>query len=253
MTAGTLGSVLEPPPRVPSGVTGRRTAAVVLAVVAVAAVLAAVRPPVALADGDPASDVLVYQPVFFPYNPAPPAARRELNGLVKSADQQGYKIRVAVIQSPRDLGSIPTLFGKPSVYARFLSSELSSIWRDRVLVVMPSGYGLAQGARLVRRGGVEHVVVNTRSGPDEAVLRRLPLPRGSTPADVVAAASKAVRALAARHDIALVAAPPASSSSSGGGSGRNSGLAAAVAATVGLTAGLLWFLWRTRPRRMIDR
>lgn len=236
--------MLELPPRVPSGVIGRRTAAVVLAVVAVAAV----RPPVALADGDPASDVLVYQPVFFPYNPAPPTAQRELNGLVKSADQQGLKIRVAVVQSPRDLGSIPTLFGKPSVYARFLSSELSSIWRDRVLVVMPSGYGLAQGARLVRRGGVEHVVVNTHSGPDEAVLRRLPPPRGSTPADVVAAASKAVRALAARHDIALVAAPPASSSS-GGGSGRNPGLAAAVAATVGLTAGLLWFLWRTRPPR----
>jgi len=236
--------VLELPPRVPSGVIGRRTAAVVLAVVAVAAV----RPAVALADGDPASDVLVYQPVFFPYNPAPPTAQRELNGLVKSADQQGLKIRVAVVQSPRDLGSIPTLFGKPSVYARFLSSELSSIWRDRVLVVMPSGYGLAQGARLVRRGGVEHVVVNTHSGPDEAVLRRLPPPRGSTPADVVAAASKAVRALAARHDIALVAAPPASSSS-GGGSGRNPGLAAAVAATVGLTAGLLWFLWRTRPPR----
>jgi len=240
--------VLELPPRVPSGVIGRRTVALVLALVAVAAALAAVRPPAALADGDPASDVLVYQPVFFPYNPAPPAARRELNGLVKSANQQGYKIRVAVIQSPRDLGSIPTLFGKPSVYARFLSSELSSIWRDRVLVVMPSGYGLAQGARLVRRGGVERVVVNTRSGPDEAVLRRLPPPRGSTPADVVAAASKAVRALAARHDIALVAAPPASSSP-GGGSGRNTGLAAAVAATVGLTAGLLWFLWRTRPRR----
>jgi len=227
---------------------GRRTAAVVLALVAVAAVLAAVRPPAAMGDGDPASDVLVYQPVFFPYDQAPPALQRELNGLVKSANQQGYKIRVAVIQSPRDLGSIPTLFGKPSVYARFLSSELSSIWRDRVLVVMPSGYGLAQGARLVRRGGVEHVVVNTRSGPDEAVLRRLPPPRGSSPADVVTAASKAVRALAARHDIALVAAPP-SSSSSGGGSGRNTGLAAAVAATVGLTAGLIWFLWRTRPRR----
>ena len=248
MTAGTLGGVRELPPRVPSGVIGRRAAAVVLALVAVAAPLAAVRPPAALADGDPASDVLVYQPVFFPYNPAPPALQRGLNGLVKSANQQGYKIRVAVIQSPRDLGSIPTLFGKPSVYARFLSSELSSIWRDRVLVVMPSGYGLAQGARLVRRGGVEHVVVNTRSGPDEAVLRRLPPPPGSDPAAVVTAASKAVRALAARHDVALVAAPPASSSSDGG-SGRNTGLAAAVAATVGLTAGLIWFLWRTRPRR----
>ena len=248
MTAGTLGSVLELPPRVPSGVIGRRTAAVVLALVVGAAALAAARAPAALADGDPASDVLVYQPVFFPYDHAPAALQRRLNGLVKSANQQGYKIRVAVIQSPRDLGSIPTLFGKPSVYARFLSSELSSIWRDRVLVVMPSGYGLAQGARLVRRGGVEHVVVNTRSGPDEAVLRRLPPPRGSSPADVVAAASKAVRALAARHDIALVAAPP-SSSSPDGGSGRNTGLAAAVAATVGLTAGLIWFLWRTRPRR----
>jgi len=232
----------------PSGVIGRRTAAVVLALVVGAAALAAARAPAALADGDPASDVLVYQPVFFPYDHAPAALQRRLNGLVKSANQQGYKIRVAVIQSPRDLGSIPTLFGKPSVYARFLSSELSSIWRDRVLVVMPSGYGLAQGARLVRRGGVEHVVVNTRSGPDEAVLRRLPPPRGSSPADVVAAASKAVRALAARHDIALVAAPP-SSSSPDAGSGRNTGLAAAVAATVGLTAGLIWFLWRTRPRR----
>jgi hypothetical protein len=240
--------VLELPPRVPSGVIGRRTAAVVLALVVGAAALAGSRAPAALADGDPASDVLVYQPVFFPYDHAPAALQRRLNGLVKSANQQGYKIRVAVIQSPRDLGSIPTLFGKPSVYARFLSSELSSIWRDRVLVVMPSGYGLAQGARLVRRGGVEHVVVNTRSGPDEAVLRRLPPPRGSSPADVVAAASKAVRALAARHDIALVAAPP-SSSSPDAGSGRNTGLAAAVAATVGLTAGLIWFLWRTRPRR----
>jgi hypothetical protein len=230
-------------------VTGRRTAAAVLALVAVAVAPAALRSPAALADGDPASDVLVYQPVFFPYKAAPSALQRELNGLVKSANQQGYKIRVAVIQSPRDLGSIPTLFAKPpSVYAQFLSSELSSIWRDRVLVVMPSGYGLAQGARLVKRGGVEHVVVNTKSGPDEAVLRRLPKPRGSTPADVVAAASKAVRALAARHDIALVAAPPASSSSDSG-SGRNTGLAAAVAAIVGLTAGLLWFLWRTRPRR----
>ncbi len=207
------------------------------------------RPPAALADGDPASDVLVYQPVFFPYRPAPGALKRELTGLVRSANQQGYRIRVAVIQSPRDLGSVPVLFGKPpGVYARFLSSELESIWRQRVLVVMPSGYGLAQGAHLVERGGVERIVENARNGPDAAVLRGLPPPGGSTAADVVKAASRAVRALAARHDIALVSAPPAASSS-GGGSDRNTGLAAAVAATVGLTAGLLWFLWRTRPRR----
>ncbi len=224
---------------------GRRSAAVTLALVAAAAALAGARPPASLADGDPASDVLVYQPVFFPYRPAPHALQRELTGLVRSANQQGYRIRVAVIQSRRDLGSVPMLFGRPSVYARFLSSELSSIWRDRVLIVMPSGYGLAQGARIVSSGGVEHIAENTRTGPDEAVLRRLPPPGGSTPAAVVAAASRAVRALAARHDIALVDAP-AAASSGGAGSGRNTTLAALVAATVGLTAGLLWFLWRTR-------
>ncbi len=227
---------------------GRRSAAVALALVAAAAALGGARPPAALADGDPASDVLVYQPVFFPYRPAPHTLQRELTGLVRSANQQGYRIRVAVIQSRRDLGSVPTLFAHPpSVYARFLSSELSGIWRNRILIVMPSGYGLAQGARIVKVGGVDRIKENTRTGPDEAVLRRLPPPRGSTPAALVSAASRAVRALAARHDIALVAAPPAAAG--GGGSGRNTGLAAAVAATVGLTAGLLWFLWRTRPRR----
>jgi hypothetical protein len=229
-------------------VIGRRWTAVALTLAAAAAV-GSTRPPAALADGDPASDVLVYQPVFFPYQKAPGRLQRELSGLVRSANEQGYRIRVAVIQSPRDLGSVPVLFGKPpAVYAQFLSSELESIWRNRVLVVMPSGYGLAQGAHLVKRGGVERVEENVRTGPDVAVLRRLPPPAGSTPAAVVEAASRAVRALADRHDITLVAAPPAAPSS-GAGSGRDAALAAAVAATVGLTAGLLWFLWRTRPRR----
>jgi hypothetical protein len=228
-------------------VIGRRSTAVALALAAAAAA-GSTCPPAALADGDPASDVLVYQPVFFPYKPAPGALKRELTGLVRSANQQGYRIRVAVIQSRRDLGSVPMLFGRPSVYARFLSSELSSIWRDRVLIVMPGGYGLAQGARLVRNGGVARIEQKAHTGPDQAVLRRLPPPGGSTPAAVVEAAARAVRAVAGRHDITLVAAPPAASPS-GGGTDRNTGLAAAVAATVGLTAGLLWFLWRTRPRR----
>jgi hypothetical protein len=226
-------------------VIGRRSTAVALALVAAAAA-ATTRPPAALGDGDPASDVLAYQPVFFPYQAAPAGLRRELNGLVRSANGQGYRIRVAVIQSRRDLGSVPTLFGRPSVYARFLGSELSSFWRQRVLVVMPSGYGLAQGAHLVKHAGVLRIRENARSGPDVAVLRRLPPPGGSTAADVVKAAARAVRALAARHDITLVSAPPATSS---GGANRDPALAAAVAAVVGLTSGLLWFLWRTRPRR----
>jgi hypothetical protein len=229
-------------------VIGRRSTAVVLALVAAIAA-GSTRPPAALADGDPASDVLVYQPVFFPYSPAPAALKRQLDGLVRSANQQGYRIRVAVIQSRRDLGSVPFLLGKPpSVYARFLGSELSSVWRQRVLVVMPSGYGLAQGAHLVKRRGVERIEENARTGPDVAALRRLPPPAGTTSADVVKAAARAVRALAARHDITLVVGSP--DSARGGGSNRDTSLAAAVAAVVGLTVGLLWFLWRTRPRRI---
>jgi hypothetical protein len=231
--------------------TRHLAAAVAAALVAAAAcALAAGRPPAALADGDPASDVLVYQPVFFPYRPAPEALQRRLTGLVRSANQQGYRIRIAIVQSRRDLGSVPMLFGRPSVYARFLSSELASVWRDRVLIVMANGYGLAQGAHLVRSHGVEHIRENTTTGPDEAVLRHLARPAGSSPAALVTAAERALRALAARHDIALT---DVSARTQGSGSSTTSGgnraLAAAVSAAVGLAAGLLWYLWRTRPRR----
>jgi hypothetical protein len=229
--------------------TRRLAAAAVAVLVVVGAVLAAGPGPTrAFADGDPASDVLVYQPVFFPYKPAPHALQSHLVGLVRSANQQGYRIRIAIVQSRRDLGSVPALFGTPTVYARFLSSELSSIWRDRVLVVMPDGYGLAQDAHLVRSAsGVERIKASTK-GPDETVLRHLARPAGGSPAALVTAAERALRALAARHDVALVAAP-ARKPASGGSSSQNRTLAAAVSAAVGLTAGLLWFLWRTRPGR----
>jgi hypothetical protein len=222
------------------------------ALLAILAMLAAAgaRPAPALADGDPASDVLVYQPVFYPYAPAPRALEHRLSGLVKSANQQGYKIRIAIIQSPRDLGAVPQLFTKPpAVYARFLGSELSSIWRGRVLVVMPSGYGIEQGAHVVRSSsGVERIVAST-GGPDALVLHRLSRPAGTTAADLVSAAERAVRALAARHDVALVDASTATPAASGGRSRSTTVLAAAVSAVVGLAAGTLWFLWRTRPGR----
>jgi hypothetical protein len=233
----------------------RRVAAVAAALVVAGSALAAgSRPPAALADGDPASDVLVYQPVFFPYQPAPRALQRRLTGLVRSANEQGYRIRLAIVQSRRDLGSVPMLYGRPSVYARFLSSELASVWRDRVLIVMADGYGLAQGAHLVRAGGVERIRENTTKGPDEAVLRHLARPAGGSPAALVKAAQRALQALAARHDVALVDAGSAAPHAGGSGSsGGNRALAAAVSAAVGLTAGLLWYLWRTRPRRPSTR
>jgi hypothetical protein len=111
----------------------------------------------ARADGDPASDYLLVQPVFFPFRPAPKPLEQELSAFVKSANDQGLQVRVAIIQSPHDLGSIPELFGRPDVYARFLSAEISSAWTHRVLVVMPNGYGIAAGAHIQNGGSTGHV------------------------------------------------------------------------------------------------
>ncbi len=231
----------------------RTVTAVAIAVVAAFGLLAvtAWHPQAARADGDPASDVLLYQPVYFPYQPAPAAVKRRLTALVHSANSQGYQIRVAVIQSPRDLGSIPELFDKPPPdYASYLSAELTSAWRNRVLVVMPGGYGIAQGASIVNVGGVLKVRKSATAAADEAVLRHLPRPSGSSSTALINAAGTALRALAARHDVSLDATIASSHPSSSGGRSRASEeLAAAISATVGLTAGLLWFLWRTRAPR----
>ena len=229
-----------------------RLAAVTAVLVATAAVLTAGPGPTrALADGDPASDVLVYQPVFFPYKPAPHALQSHLVGLVRSANQQGYRIRIAIVQSRRDLGSVPALFGRPSVY-RALSElgALERLARSGAGRHARTGIGLAQDAHLVRSAWESSGSRRARRrGPTRrccATCRGRPA--GRRP-NSCTAAERALRALAARHDVALVAAPARKPASGGGSSSQSRTLAAAVAAAVGLTAGLLWYLWRTRPRR----
>jgi hypothetical protein len=226
----------------------RRTLAVGL--VAAGCTIAGARTSPALADTDPASDVLLYQRVYFPYRPAPHAAEHNLSVLVRTANDRGYRIRLAVVQSRRDLGAVSALYGRPEAYARLLSSELDGGWRDRVLVVMPSGYGLAHAVRVVRSGGANTVRAPATTALDAAVMRQLAPPPGGSSAALVNAAARAVRALAAGNHVKLVTtATLRPRSPDGGSSGRSHAVAAAVAAAVGLTAGLLWFLWRTRPRR----
>ena len=104
---------------------------------------AALAPVAALADGDPASDVLLSQDVFFPYTQISPQLERQLYATSAQARRSGYPIKVALIASPADLGVVPALFGKPQAYARFLSAELAGVVRVPVLVVMPAGVGLA--------------------------------------------------------------------------------------------------------------
>ncbi|MGH2934282.1 MAG: hypothetical protein ACRDL2_07175 [Gaiellaceae bacterium] len=96
----------------------------------------------ARADGDPASDYLLTQQVFFPYDaPIPKARRAQLSSTVAAANKAGYKIRVALISSSYDLGSVTALWLKPRIYARFLAAEVSFVYKGKLLIVMPNGFG----------------------------------------------------------------------------------------------------------------
>jgi hypothetical protein len=144
----------------------------------------------ALADGDPASDYLINQQLFLPFkadlsgNDA-----KELTGILEDSKQHGFPLKVAVISSRYDLGSVPSLFGKPEEYASFLGQEDFYFWKSELLVVMPQGYGL------YKHSGVHP--------GDRAVLARLHPPRTSAIPLLIASAQRAVRALAARRGLTL--------------------------------------------------
>jgi hypothetical protein len=86
--------------------------------------------------------------VYFPYSPPVSlGVQRVLTKVTADAKRAGYPIRVAIIASRADLGSVPTLFEKPQQYAKFLQSEISFNNPRPLLVVMPNGYGwVAAGA-----------------------------------------------------------------------------------------------------------
>ncbi len=115
---------------------------------AVALAALALFPPAAWADGDPASDVLLDQDVFFPY--APPTRgdlERALERTVRQAREAGYPVKVALIASAADLGAYPRLYNRANEYATLLSRELPQsthgrrVTGQRILVVMPGGFG----------------------------------------------------------------------------------------------------------------
>ena len=167
----------------------RRIASPLIALALVAALLpAALLPAAAVADGDPASDVLLGQNVFYPYTPPVPAAiQAKLNAETAAAKRAGLPLKVALIASPVDLGVIPELFGKPQSYADFLDKEISFTQAQPLLVVMAAGYGTQ---------GVPAAVTRAVSG--------LAPPAGKTSTDLARAAVTAVAKLAAAagHPIA---------------------------------------------------
>jgi hypothetical protein len=154
--------------------------------------------PAARADGDPASDYLITQRAFLPFNAKVSAARaKELNALLVDAKKKGFPLKVAVIAERYDLGAVPSLFGKPQQYASFLGQEDYYFFKDLLLVVMPQGYGL------YKHGGV--------SAADRAAVAALAKPGSAEGDTLVEGAERAVRALAARRGLTLAA----GSSSSG--------------------------------------
>jgi len=144
-----------------------------LAVTALAAALAAAVAPAAQANGDPASDYLPSADVFLSFSEGvreTPSGKRLLE-TVASANKGGYRIKVAVIATPTDLGTVGGLFGEPQRYAEFLGQEISFVYRDRLLIAMPAGRG-SRGSTTRPRGRSPRC----RAG---RLRRRAPAPAGT--------------------------------------------------------------------------
>ena len=186
----------------------------------------------AWADGDPGSDVLVYQDLFAGSDAGLSVQQQvALGGLLKTASGAGFPIRVAIIASRSDLGSVTALWRKPTSYARFLGLELSLAYKQRLLVVMPNGFGFNWPG---------HAPASAYSR-----LARIPI----KPGGLFLAAQTAVRALAAAHGTKLgpTSAAPASSgaqprsgaATGAGASGQGTdNLVAAIALALFALAGL---------------
>jgi hypothetical protein len=206
--------------------TGRSVRIVAALLVAAFALLTALLPghlvATAHADGDPASDVLLGENVFYPYTPPVSAAlQKTLNAETTSASRAHFPIKVALIASPVDLGVIPGLFGKPQKYADFLDQEISFQTKQPLLVVMSNGYGV-QGL----------------SPTAQTAVASLKKPAGSHSNDLAQAAVTAVAKLADAAGHPVKAAPGNSSAGGSGGSTTVIVLALALAA-VATAAALL--------------
>jgi hypothetical protein len=158
------------------------------ALLAGAAAVALLLVPAAWANGDPASDVLITEQVFIgPEVQLPSADQDDLEKTVAAANDKGFKIRVALIPFTGDLGTAVSLWRHPQNYADFLGSELAFAYTGRVLIAMPSGFGIHHGLKPVTK--------------ERRVLARVRA--GQTPAELARSTTAAVRALAAANGITL--------------------------------------------------
>src|SRR5207249_8008312 len=127
-----------------------------------------------------------------PFDAKIPKDRQNVfNGYVDAVNRSGYKIRVALIWSNYDLGSVTALWRKPRQYARFLDAELQFVYKHRLLVVMPNGFGFAWPKHPSTR--------------EYALLSTIPIGQGG--AGMIDAAQAAVKKLAAASGVKIAATP----------------------------------------------
>lgn len=195
---------------------------------ALLAVAFAVHAATAGADGDPASDVLATQSLFLPQDAGVPAVQAaQLGSVLRAAARAGYPIRVALIASASDLGSVTELWRKPQTYARFLGQELGLVYKGPLVVVMPNGFGVT-------------------GAPSSSVPDQLAAARGGSPLASTAAALVIGLASSAGHRLTIPSVAPAPASGSGA-SDATTWLAFAIGAVL---IGLAWtFSLRARPLR----
>jgi hypothetical protein len=180
-------------------------------------------PSEARANGDPASDYLLVQYVFLPFNAKiENDVRGRLADTITAANKSGYEIKVAVIGTRYDLGTAFSLYNKAQRYALFLGLELSFQYKGHLLVVMPNGFGVS--------------VDGKRDPPGIRAIAGLRAP-GTDATKQVEAATTAVRRLAAAAGHRLAA------GGSGGGSKTRDRLviAAGIVALVALLAGIVFY------------
>jgi hypothetical protein len=170
-------------------------------------------PATALADADPASDVLLGAPAFYPFQPpVSQSLQSQLEQELAQLQKQGLSLKVAIIASPVDLGAIPNLFGQPQTYATFLGREISFQHPQALLVVMPAGFGVYSTGAASALAGLKVDTTGASNGLTQSAI--LAVQRIAKAADKTAS--------------------PGGSASSGSGSGGASPLAIA-----GIVAGLV--------------
>jgi hypothetical protein len=191
----------------------------------------AATPVAARADGDPASDYLLGQSAFVPPDAKiSPGAATQLRAVLADAKAKRYEVRVAVIASRFDLGSVGVLWRQPKRYARFLGQELYFVYKGRLVVVMPDGFGVSFGGRARPR--------------EQAILDRL-APPGQVGDGLALGAIDAVRVLARARGVS-VPRPQAVKTATGNSNRDRILIAIAAAVAVLLAAGSFVFVRRRR-------